>query len=305
MKIKAFLFSVILFSLCSIYSHAQISLKYEYLGSSGYYLDKGDNPRKKIGDAKGSAMVYQGSVNIPISMKIDRNDKLVIWGIGLGGAYVSLNNKNFTENLVISEIMNIELGIYHMRTISDKWSLMASMGAGLYSSSTKLSQIRGKQILGNVSAVFIHHFSENFQLGGGIAINNTFGYPMIFPTVYLNWILPGRYDFMISMANGLEISAGLDINKYLKLSLIAEMNGQGALLEKDGKDVMFSHQYIVAGLRPQIKINDRISIPITAGINAFRPAYYSDRTLKAMFATDQDYYFQISPYVSAGLNIYF
>ena len=117
--------------------------------------------------------------------------------------------------------------------------------------------------------------------------------------------LHGRFDFNLSMANGLNIKAGLNVNKYLTLSLIAEMNGQTALLEKDGKDVMFTHQYIVFGLRPELRLGKRVSVPITAGINAIRSAYYTDRTLKAMVKSGDDYYFQISPYESAGITINF
>lgn len=305
MKIKALLLSGVLFTMLNAYCQAQVSFKYEYFGSSSYYLDKGDNPREKVGNAKGSAMVYQGNINIPLSVKINSNNQPTILGVGLSGSYASLNNKNFTENLVIPEIMNAELGVFHMRPLNEKWSLMASVGVGVYSPTTDLSQIRAKHVLGSVSAVFIHRFNENFELGGGIAINSTFGYPMVFPAIYLNWCMQGKVDFMLSMANGLEISAGIDVGKSFRMSLIGEMNGQSALLEKDGKDVIFSHQYLVAGFRPEIKLGQKVSIPITAGISGVRPAYFSDRTLKAMFATNQDYYFQISPYLSAGLVINF
>ncbi len=301
MKTKALLFALLFF--VSVHTYSQISFKTEYFGPSSYWLDKGDDPREKVGDAKGSAMVYQGTINIPLSVKMDKNDKPVVWGIGVAGAYASLSNHRFTENLVISEIMNIGFGIYHLRPLHRKWSLMASLGAGIYSPSTDFSEIRFKQILGSISAIFVHHFSSNFDFGGGVALNSTFGYPMVFPAIYLNWHSQGKFDCKISMVNGLEISAGLNVHKYLTLSLIGEMDGQTALLEKDGKDVIFSHQYIVTGVRPEIKISQKVSIPLTAGINAVRPAFFSDRTLKAMFASDRNYYFQLSPYLSAGLTI--
>ncbi|MDR1224425.1 MAG: hypothetical protein LBL07_16310 [Tannerella sp.] len=31
-------------------------------------------------------------------------------------------------------------------------------------------------------------------------------------------------------------------------------------------------------------------------VNVYRPAYYSDRTLKGMFATNNDFYFSVSPF---------
>lgn len=299
-----FITTVISLLVCTELS-AQLSLKTEYFGSSSYWLDKGEDPREKIGDANGSAIVYSGNLNIPLSMKLNKKEQPVIWGLSLGGSYASLNNKEFTEDLVIPEIMNLELGIYHIRPLSEKWSLMAGIGGGIYTASTRFSDIGWKQILGSVNAIFICRVRHNLELGGGIAVNSTFGYPMAFPALYLNWALQGKVDFKLSMANGIDIEAGLNLNKFLRLSLIGEMNGQTALLEKDGKDVIFTHQYMITGLRPEIKIGKNISIPITAGINAIRPAYFSDRSLKAMFNNKQDYYFQISPYVSTGITVNF
>ena len=289
----------------SMSSYSQISFKTEYIGSSSFWLDKDEDPRERIGNSRGSAIIYQGNINIPLSMKLNDKQQPIIWGAGIGGSYVSLHNKNFTEDLVISEIMNIQLGIYHIRPLSERWSLMANIGIGAYTPFADPTKIRATHLLGSFGGIFIYQFNPKFQLGGGLAINNTFGYPMVFPALYLNWVSDGKFDFMASLGNGLEVSAGIDLGKHLSLSLIGEMNGQSALMEKDGKDVIFTHQYIVAGLRPTIKIGKKLSIPITAGINAIRPANFSERKLKAMFSSENDYYFQISPYASVGLNINF
>jgi len=302
---KAKIIISVLLLISSISGYSQISFKTEYIGSSSFWLDKDEDPRERVGNSRGSAIIYQGNINIPLSMKMNDKQQPIIWGVGIGGSYVSLHNKNFTEDLVISEIMNIQLGIYHVRPLSERWSLMANIGIGAYTPFTDPTKIRATHLLGSVGSIFIYRFSPNFQLGGGIAINNTFGYPMAFPALYLNWNSNGKFDFMASLGNGLELSAGMDLGKHLSLSLVGEMNGQSALMEKDGKDVIFTHQYIVAGLRPTIKIGKKLSIPITAGINAIRPANFSERKLKAMFSSENDYYFQISPYVSVGLNINF
>lgn len=305
MNLKILFSTAISLLVCTEVS-AQFSFKTEYFGNSSYWLEKGnDEPRERIGDSKGSAMVYQGSLNIPLSTKTNKEGKTIIWGVGISGSYASLNNQNFTDDLVIPEILNLDLGIYYMRPINKRWSLRAGVGGGIYAPFTQLSKIRWTHVLGSMNAIFIYQLRPNLQLGGGIAINSTFGYPMVFPALYLNWILHGRFDFRLSMTNGLNIESGMNVNKFWRLSLIGEMNGQTALLEKDGKDVMFTHMYMVTGLRSEIKLGSKVSIPITAGINAVRPAYYTDRTLKAMFKSDNDYYFQISPYASAGITINF
>lgn len=282
---------------------AQISFKTEYIGNSAYmYAPLGDKSSVRVGNSSGSAIVYQGSVNIPLYMKVNANGRPTVWGMGLGGAYASLSNNHFTNDL-ISKIMNLQLGIFHLRPLNDKWSMMASIGVGVYTPFTKLSNIRFKNLLGSIGVIFVRHLTLNLDLGVGLAMNSTFGYPMIFPALYLKWNYESKIKVNVSLGEGLELSAGYDINKYFSLSFAGEMNGQMALLEKDGKDVMFSHQYIVTGFRPEIKFGSTgITMPIMIGINAVRPTYYSDRTLKGMFAMDNDYYFSISPYVSVGMK---
>ncbi len=284
----------------------QVSFKTEFIGNSGYYyLPPGEMPREKIGDSKGSAMIYQAAFNMPLSMKLDENESPTIWGVALGGTYVSLRNQNFSEHMV-SEIMNFQFGIYHLRPLNDKWSMRASAGIGIFTPSTDFSKISFKNVLGSGSVIFIRHLNPNLAIGGGMSINSSLGYPMIFPAVYLSWRHNGKFDVNIELVEGLEISTGYDFNERLKLSYALEMNGQVALLEKDGKDQLFSHQYIVTGFRPEMKLGEKgFSVTGMAGINLYRPASYSDRTLKGVFAGDNDYYFSVSPYASIGLELKF
>jgi len=282
----------------------QLSFKTEYIGNSGYYyLPPGEKPREKIGDARGSAMVYQGAFSMPLSMKLNANNRPTAWGVGLGAAYVSLKNRNFSEHRV-SEIVNLQLGVYHLRPLNDKWSMRASVGVGVFTPTTDFSRISFKNVLGSGGVVFIRHLNPKLDIGGGVAINSSLGYPMVFPAVYVNWRHDGKFDVTIELVEGLDVSAGYGFNDRFKLSYALEMNGQVALLTKDGKDVIFSHQYIVTGFRPELTLGKTgLSITAMAGLNLFRPASYSDRTLKGVFAGDNDYHFSASPYASVGFKM--
>lgn len=306
MKLISLLFGALGLLLCLKGQAQEISFKTEYIGSSDYrLLPPGDKPSVKIGDSKGSAVVYQGAVNIPLSMKLNEKNHPTAWGVGLGGSYTSLSNKKFTDDMV-SEIMDLQVGIYHLRPLNDRWSMRASVGVGVFTPSTNFSKIRFKNVLGSAGIVFIRHLKPNLDLGGGVAINSSLGYPMVFPAFYLNWRLEGKFDVNVELVEGLNVSAGYDFNDWFKLSYALEMNGQVALLEKDGKDMIFSHQYIVTGFRPEIKFNETgLSMTAMAGLNLYRPASYSNRTLRGVFASDNDYYFTVSPYVSVGLKYKF
>lgn len=288
----------------SLSVNAQVVFKTEYLGQSGYRVSDGET-NERVGNSKGSAMVYQGGVNIPLSVKLNDNNRPTRWSLNMGGAYVKLNNKDFTDPLVIDEILNFGVSLNHLRPLNDKWSMMAFVGGGIYMPGTNFSKMGIENILGSAGVIFIRHLRPNLDLGGGLAINNSFGIPMLFPAVYLNWKTNGKYTVKVSMIRGLEVSAGYDVNKNLGLYLIAEMNGQAALLEQDGKKKIFSHAYLVTGFRPEIKLGNKLSIPVTVGLNAWRPTQMTDRKLKSMFQKNKEYYFQASLYASIGLKMGF
>ncbi len=291
---------------------AQISFKTEYIGGSHYMRKywpddiEDEVPAEKVGNSKGSAIVYSGSASIPFYMKMNENDRPTAWGIGLGGSYANLNNRNFTSDMV-DEILNLNVGLFHIRPIGERWSMMASLGAGVFAPFDKFSKIRWEHVLGSGGLMFVWHLRPNLDLGGGVAVNNSLGYPMVFPALMVNWRLDGRFKVNVAMMDGVEVSGGYEFTDWFKLSLAFEMNGQMALVKKDGKRMMFSHQYMVVGLKPQVKLGKSgLSLFVMGGMSVHRPAEYSELTLKAMFVgTDFSYYFRGAPYASAGIQFGF
>ncbi|GAA5031550.1 hypothetical protein GCM10011506_20510 [Marivirga lumbricoides] len=282
---------------------AQITLKTEYFGKSSYRVGKNDDSNK-VGNSEGSALVYQAGINLPISVKQELDKKPTVWGVAAQAAHVSLDNRNFTEDLVLDEITNVSLNIYHLRPLNEKWSMMASLGAGIFSSESNFSQISSSTVLGNVAALFIHHLKPNLDLGIGLAFNNSFGYPMAFPALYLKWAKEGKYSLNVSLLQGLDVSVKYELNKLININYIIGVDGQAAFFEEDNQDKMFTHQYIVTGIQPEIKLGKNVTIPFTAGINTMRTAQKDDRKLESMFR-ETYYYFQVSPYFSAGINYNF
>lgn len=297
---------------------AQIQFKTEYLGNSHYMHTPEDIDAKneKVGSSKGSAVVHSGSAQIPFYMKMNENNRPTAWGIGLSGSYASLNNTNFTDDLgsnqalsasmMVSDIMNLQLGLFHIRPISEKWSMMASLGAGIYTPFGRFSKIGWEHVLGSGGVILIWHLKPNLDLGGGLAINNSLGYPMVFPALYVNWRLDGKFKVNVSMGEGIELSGKYEFNDWFSTALAFEVNGQMALMKRDGKRMMFTHQYMVVGLKPEVKLGQTgLSLFAMAGLNAYRPAEYSELTLKAIFAQDDSYFFRAAPYASAGIKFGF
>lgn len=268
-------FFIVGFAYCANIN-AQAYLKTEYISTSKY---RDENGNKNGG--KGDMKTIQGGVKIPLSVKVGKNNKPIAWAVALSGSYASMDNKNLSKNLYEREMLNAQIGLIHMRPLNDKWSMMALLGAGWYTS--ELNKMSGKSILGQGGILFIKHAKPNMDWGIGVALNNVLGYPMIFPSLYFDWRLEGKYQFKISMYNTFEASASMKINDNFKLSLIGEANGLTAVVERDGKTVLFVNQYAYAGLQPEFRIGKSLSIPITIGVSMSREVYYKDRTIKAIF----------------------
>lgn len=75
----------IVLSLCLLIAcagmQAQFVFKTEYFGTSRYRMTEGDTD-ERVGDSKGSARVYRGGLNLPLSVKLDSNDRPTSWSIG-------------------------------------------------------------------------------------------------------------------------------------------------------------------------------------------------------------------------------
>ncbi|WP_029903030.1 DUF6268 family outer membrane beta-barrel protein [Prevotella sp. 10(H)] len=298
-----FIFTFLFLTSVNIGINAQAYLKAEYIGRSNYK----DIDGNKTG-GKGDAKVISGGVMIPLSMKLNENNRPTAWRIGIGGSYTSFDNKDLPRNLCPSEIMNAQVSLMHIRPIREKLSILATLGVGTYTAHADISRIGMKNVLGHGGAILIWHLKDNLDLGGGLAINTSFGYPMAFPAFYFNWRLSGRYKVNVSMMDALEVSAGMQVHKNIELSVVGEMGGSAAMEKIDGKDMIFSHQYLTYGLRTEFKINKSFSIPVTVGMSSYRPAYYTERSLKAFFKSmnrEEDPRFSQSFYVSTAIRYTF
>ncbi|MBL3657904.1 DUF6268 family outer membrane beta-barrel protein [Fulvivirga sediminis] len=280
-------------------SWAQVNIKTEFFSKSHYRYSEGDDGHR-VGDSEGSAMVYQLAAKLPISIKVEEERKNV-WGIALNTAYAALNNHHFDQPLVIDEIANLSVGVFNLRDLNDQWTMISMLGAGVYAASPSMDDLRGNQILINTAALFIRHINPNLDLGVGAAVNNSFGYPMLFPALYLKWTKEGKYTFDVSMLEGVDISLAYELSPKLKLSYIVGVDGQLAMVNSYDKKQMFTHQYIVTGFKPELKLGKQITMPLVMGISGMRTAQLTERKLKSLWV-DSNYYFDVSAYVSLGLT---
>ena len=293
---------------------AQISVKAEYIGNSKFYDAVADT---NTGD--GSAMIYSAGVMVPLSMQASAEDdpykRATIWGVALSGTFVKMDNHNFPIGKELpSQVMNLGATVLHLRPLKERWSMLMALGIGSYTPENRLSAIRiGENVLANGALVFIWHWRPNLEIGGGVALNNSFGYPMVFPAFYLKYKggFSDRFTIDVSLLDGTKVAFGYDYSENLSLKLVANIGAYSAYLRRNGQKEMFSSQTFFVGLEPEFKIGKHISIPITAGAIFLRTGRYRKRALGAMFepeaknedGTVRSSQFNPAFYFSAGITI--
>ena len=275
--------------LLGVNSFAQISVKTEYISNSEFYDAVADT-----NTGNGSAMIYSAGAMVPLSMQASAEDdpykRATIWGVALSGTFVKMDNHNFPIGKELpSQVMNLGATVLHLRPLKERWSMLMALGIGSYTPENRLSAIRiDENVLANGALVFIWHWRPNLEIGGGVALNNSFGYPMVFPALYLKYKggFSDKFTIDVSLLDGTKVAFGYDYSENLSLKLVANIGGYSAYLRRNGQKEMFSSQTFFVGLEPEFKLGKHISIPVTFGGSFIRSGRYRERTLSAMFATE-------------------
>ena len=270
-------------------SFAQISVKTEYIGNSEFYDAVADT-----NTGNGSTMIYSVGAMVPLSMQTPAEDdpykRATIWGVALSGTFVKMDNQNFPIRKELpSQVMNLGATVLHLRPLKERWSMLMALGIGSYTPENRLSAIRiDENVLANGALVFVWHWMPNLEIGGGVALNNSFGYPMVFPAFYLKYKggFSDKFTIDINLLDGTKVAFGYDYSENLSLKLVANIGGYSAYLRRNGQKEMFSSQTFFVGLEPEFKLGKHISIPVTFGGSFIRSGRYRERTLSAMFATE-------------------
>ena len=275
--------------LLGVNSFAQISIKTEYISNSEFYDAVADT-----NTGNGSAMIYSAGAMVPLSMQASAEDdpykRATIWGVALSGTFVKMDNHNFPIGKELpSQVMNLGATALHLRPLKERWSMLMALGIGSYTPENRLSAIRiGENVLANGALVFVWHWRPNLEIGGGVALNNSFGYPMVFPALYLKYKggFSDKFTIDINLLDGTKVAFGYDYSENLSLKLVANIGGYLAYLRRNGQKEMFSSQTFFVGLEPEFKIGKHVSIPLTVGGSFIRSGRYRERTLSAMFASE-------------------
>lgn len=249
-------------------------LKTEYIPGSNYIRPEDSTKTNSKSDFKRVDL----NLSIPLSVKKDIDGKVRSWSMLLSGSYAKMNHKNYETQLFPDQMLNAQVGIQHMRPLGKKWSMMMTASVGVY---TDLEKVSFDDVLGQGGLLFIRHFNPNLSLGGGPVLTTAFGVPMILPWIYFDWKTNGKIKFNINFPQGME--AGYLFSDKFALKAVVDLSGMTVERNKDGKSMLLGYQQITAGLRPEIKLNDRLTLRLTGGTALLRSFSENDRKIKSIF----------------------
>lgn len=296
---KIFLTGLLLFMFITP-SYTQVSIGTSYLHSSDFENDNGDK------QGKVNTLLLKGNINLPFytNMSQDRK-KIRMWSGFISGKYMKMNETTSPEVYPFKKILNMYTGISHYRTLTDKWSLSVIGGIGVCTDDTRFSRIGWNNAMVYGMGTAIYRVNNNLDIGGGLILTNAFNTPMVFPSVYIKWKGEGRYSFELSTRTyDLVSSLGMQVTSYLRLALVAEYNRISTPLEDENdKDYYYSFNYLTTGIRPEIIVSKKVTIPIEAGAAFAGSGSYKKRKLSNLLKSEDSYSFSTSPYVSVSLRI--
>ncbi|MDH6303618.1 hypothetical protein M2459_000448 [Parabacteroides sp. PF5-5] len=276
----SFSIAIQLFILLSVDCFSQGYLKSDYLFSSSLKNEEGET------FGSGGLLKLSGRYTLPLSVKQNNKGQVSAWSATLSASYGIFTKEGIPQELSFDKIVNLNLSIAHIRPLSEKWYLIASLGGGIYSAP---DAITSKSLLANGGAIFVYKLRKGLDLGVGLGLTNSYGIPLIMPMSYIKWQLTGKYEIKADIASGMEISASMQFSDQFKLKLVAmEMDGMSSVFERKGKSMIYATTMMKSYLTPEFKLNQ--STTLFAGIGGvwMRSVRLSRRTFKGFLDNFKD-----------------
>ncbi|MEZ0182889.1 DUF6268 family outer membrane beta-barrel protein [Flavobacterium oncorhynchi] len=285
-KTVFYLAQVLLFLLLSVATRAQSGIsgefKVDYVPFSKYVRPMDSTKTNAESNFKRAQIAFE----IPLSLKMDQYNHPRLWSIFVNGSYARMENKNYEiqslppefQGGFPDELLNAQIGIKHLRSLSPSWSLLTMLSVGVY---TDMVEINKDDVLIQGGVLFIKQFNPNLAFGMGPVLTNSFGVPMVLPGIYFNWESRGALHFKVAFPEGLEL--GYRMSDNFDLKAVAEISGMTAETRVGNKSMLLGYQQIIAGLRPQIKLGEHWTLEPTAGSTIVRNFSTNSRKIKDIF----------------------
>lgn len=239
--------------------------------------------KDKDGNRHGSGDMYRyaAEYTLPLSKKLNKQGQPTMWGLRLTASCGVLDNKGEARLLNPDKMVDAGVTVFHMRPLSDRWSLLASAGCGLYADP---DDVGWGSLLANGSAIFIYRVRPNLSIGAGGGLTNSFGVPVIMPMLYLNWKAGRRCEVSVDMVAVPKVKLATQLSKEARMELTAiEVEAMSAVTHVEGRERIYSTVLLNSGLELSFKIADHASLYAGAGTTWRRTSRLSKRNIESFF----------------------
>lgn len=266
---------------------AMLQLQGQQLEITAGYLSQSEfADHQKISHGKGELYRIGLKYNQPLYAKQNENGDPTLWTMAIQGHLYDLRGTDEAAKQNPDDILNASANVTHIRPISEKWSIIATLGVGIYSAPDEISW---SSLLANGGCLFIYKASSTFSIGGGIGLTNAYGAPMVVPMTYLKWNPKGRFEFDLNISNGIKASIQTQFGQNFKLRWhLLDMEGVTSVVKMNGKNKLYSSMMLSSFLTPSFHFSKKLSIFIDAGVNMVRTCKVTDRKIKYLFGGQKD-----------------
>lgn len=272
---------ILLFSMNGFIMKAQnIEISSTYLSRTWF----ADHQGNRYG--KGDFCQYKLEYVQPISVKTNERGQNIVWMASLNGKYARLQNSEEAAIINPDEILNFGVNITHIRPLSFRWSMVATLGMGIYSSP---HEICWNSLLANGGLIFFFKITKNFSLGAGVGLTNSYGLPMIAPMAYIQWQTSRKIKFDLNISSGLKFNAYAQFGKRFKLTWkMIELDGMSSVFKENEKSKLYSTMTVSSYLSPSVYFTPKFNMFFDAGVTMARGSKIMEREIKYMFEKQKD-----------------
>lgn len=279
--------------------YSQVTIQWDYFMNSSF------RNNDKVICGEGDLQRLKARINIPLSVKLDQWEKPRVWNATMTVTHGWLGNTGLACELNPSQILNANISVSHIRNLNESWMLIASLGAGIYAPTNNVSF---KSVLANGGAIFAYQLTDNFSVGLGAGLTNSYGAPMVIPMGYLNWQSSGRVEVQLNISNIVKANVKIKATEKMTIDITPiEFDGMSAVIKYDGKDRLYSMFMIRSLLVADINLEKGISLFGGAGGVLLRNTSIQERKIGNLFSGDDTnkYRFKTTPQFSAGIRYKF
>lgn len=125
--------------------------------SAGYLSRSAFTDKQKVSYGKGELYSIGLKYNQPLSVKLNDYGEPILWTASIQGSLYDLRGTDEAATQNPDDILNASVNVTHIRPLSERWSIIATLGFGIYSAPDEISW---SSVLANGGCLFIYKVNE-------------------------------------------------------------------------------------------------------------------------------------------------